>query len=297
MVARSVLLKGALTDTANLSVKSGDRTFTAALPTELMEVGIHMIPGLSGMDYVSVAATIPDSSAARAGIKPGDLLLAVNSIPLLSIPQLIDLVNQFRDQDIPVLLKRGQSELSVMVRPAYNEKEKRALIGIQFNTLYADKRFVAHPTPMSQIREHAGGIFRFLRALVTPSEAGKASQGVGGPLAILIMFWYAVQSSVMVAIWFTVMVNVNLAIINLLPLPVLDGGHICFALWEGITGKPVHPKIVNALWNGFAMVLIALFLLLTLRDVRRWILPNFTKSAPESAEQTNAVEDVAPSAP
>lgn len=289
-----IVLKLALTDDAKLLVKSADGEKTIDLETAQGDMGVHSVPGISGMDYVSVAGTMPNSSAQKAGLKPGDLLLSINGITLYSIPQLIDLVNDFKDQDVPVLIKRGDAEQTLTVRPAYNEKEKRAMIGIQFNTLYADKRFIVHPEPWDQIKGHASGIFRFLRALVTPSEAGKASQGVGGPLMIIIMFWYAVKSSLMIALWFTVMVNVNLAIINLLPLPVLDGGHIVFSLWEMLTKRPVPAKIVNVVWNTFAVVLISLFLLLTFRDVRRFVIPNFTNNDQEEEPVATDAPTAAP---
>jgi regulator of sigma E protease len=62
---------------------------------------------------------------------------------------------------------------------------------------------------------------------------------------------------------------VNLAIINLLPFPVLDGGHIMFALWEIVTRRKPNFKVVNALVNAFAILLIGLMLLLVYRDGRR----------------------------
>jgi regulator of sigma E protease len=90
---------------------------------------------------------------------------------------------------------------------------------------------------------------------------------------ILLMLWLMLKSSFMLAIWFTGFLNVNLAIINLLPLPILDGGHVVMNLWEGLTGRPAHPKFVNALANVFAVLFIALFLGLTFRDSVRHLVP------------------------
>ena len=103
-------------------------------------------------------------------------------------------------------------------------------------------------------------------------------------MAIFVMYWLAVKSSLMIAVWFTGFLNVNLAILNILPLPVLDGGHIVLSLWEWITRRPVSAKIVTWIWNLFAVLLIAVFLLLTYRDVVRLILPLFTRRAPAAAE-------------
>ena len=61
--------------------------------------------------------------------------------------------------------------------------------------------------------------------------------------------------------------NVNLAIINLLPIPVLDGGHVVFALWRGIFRREIPPRVLNALVNLFALLIIGLFLYLCFHDV------------------------------
>jgi Zn-dependent protease len=92
---------------------------------------------------------------------------------------------------------------------------------------------------------------------------------VGGPVAIIVYYYGMVQASLMLAVWFTGFLNINLAIINLLPIPVLDGGHIVFSLWEWVFRRPVHAKVINFLVNFFALLLIGVFLALTFRDVDR----------------------------
>jgi regulator of sigma E protease len=63
------------------------------------------------------------------------------------------------------------------------------------------------------------------------------------------------------------MICINLAIINLLPLPVLDGGHIVFSIWEMITRRKPHPRVISVLVTGFAVLLIGLMVLLVFKDV------------------------------
>jgi len=71
-------------------------------------------------------------------------------------------------------------------------------------------------------------------------------------------------------LWFSVILNVNLALLNLLPMPVLDGGHITLSLIEWIRRRPSHPKILNYLQNGFAIALISLMAYLAFFDVVDW---------------------------
>jgi len=102
----------------------------------------------------------------------------------------------------------------------------------------------------------------------------------------LLMFWWTVQQSLILAIWFTGFLNVNLAVLNLLPIPILDGGHVVFALWEMITRRPVSVRLVNALMNFFAVLLIGLAVLISCRDVVRYVFPIFSRFARSPAGQT-----------
>jgi regulator of sigma E protease len=86
---------------------------------------------------------------------------------------------------------------------------------------------------------------------------------------ILATLWISIKASLLNGVGFIRFLNVNLAILNLLPIPVLDGGHVLFAVWEAIFRRPAHPKVVTALVNVFASLLIAVFILLTYRDVLR----------------------------
>jgi regulator of sigma E protease len=77
------------------------------------------------------------------------------------------------------------------------------------------------------------------------------------------------QESYLNGLGFLRFLCVNLAILNMLPIPVLDGGHIVFALWEMLTRRKLHPKFVNALMNVFATLLIGLMVFIMLRDAVR----------------------------
>lgn len=288
-----ISVRAALTGRADLEVQTPDGVIAISLPTEDGGMGVRVLPGLAGMSFCKVAATIPDSSAARAGIQRDDLILEVDGVPLYSRGQMIDLIQDFRDQDVKVSVERAGERVELVVRPAYDAATGRALIGVQFNTVYADSSVMVHPDPWGQIHGHATLIFRFLRALVTPHEARAAAQGVGGPLAIFAMFWWAVKSSFMLALWFTCFLNVNLAVLNLLPIPILDGGHIVFAVIESIRRKPLSPRLVGIISNVFVVLLLALFLFLSYRDAVRLVIPSIFGGDRAPAVDTNAVQDAA----
>lgn len=274
------LLESSMRDRVELQVVSEEGVSRAVTCETEKFWGSRMITGIAPFSYCLVLNVRPDSSAKEAGILPRDRIVKLNGRPLFSREHLVMLVDQYRDVTVPVVIERGGAMMELQVTPKYDEEIGRALIGIEFNTLDVRR-------PVEQIKSHATMIFRILQKLATPKESKAASDSLGGPIAIFVIFWLSVQGSILVALSFTCFINVNLAIINLLPLPVLDGGHILFALIEMITRRPLHRKVADTLANIFAVLLITLFVLLSFRDVKRMILPMFADDEVSAAE-TNA---------
>jgi regulator of sigma E protease len=279
----------AIRKSVRLTVKSDGGEKFITVPTEKNWIGVWAVDGIHWVNYCSVISVVPGSSAEQAGIKPGDTILSLDGKKLFSQQHLISLVTEARNRKMPAVIRRGDKEIEVEVQPSYNEEAKRALIGVAFDMMNLDYDQIVHPRPGAQIRDSASMIFRFLRALVTPHEAKAASQALGGPVAIFVTYWWTVQKSFMLTLWFTMVLNVNLAIINLLPIPVVDGGHILFSLWELVTRRPNSSKIVNFIMNAFAGLLIGVFVMLTYRDFERMIVPLFSRGPATVAEPiTNA---------
>ena len=270
--------------------------------TEKTSMGVWMLPGIDGVDPCHVASVYPNSGAAAAGLQPGDQLLRFDGHDVYSRAHLSQMVEAAAGRPALLEFRRGGELLSAQVESAYDEKLDRHLIGIQFNTLAdLDYAALAHPTPWAQVKGHAAAIFDFLRALVTPATSGAAAEAVGGPVLILMMLWLMLKSSFILAVWFTGFLNVNLAIINLLPLPLLDGGHVVMNLWAGITRRPASPRLINALANAFAVLFIALFLTLTFRDSVRHLVPTvrhwFADDARDAAVPAVFEDKPAPATP
>ncbi|MGD9782150.1 MAG: RIP metalloprotease RseP [Kiritimatiellia bacterium] len=246
-----------------------------SIGVEKAAYGLRMLPGIEGMDPCFAAAVSPGSGAAAAGLQPGDQILRFDGQKVFSRAHLSQLVEAAAGRPAPIEVLRAGAVVASEVESAYDAKLERHLIGIQFNTI-GDLDFAvrSHPTPWAQVRGHATSIFSFLRALATPSTSGAAADAVGGPILILLMLWLMLKASFVLGISFTVFLNVNLAIINLLPIPVLDGGHVVMSLYEWIARRPPPPKFVNALYNVVVVLIIALFILLVFRDSIRYLVPS-----------------------
>ena len=276
-----------------LTIKKPEGIVSIRVPTEKNALGFRRVPGLSEVMMCNVGAVEPDSSAAQAGIRIGDVIKKFDNVAVLSIDHLIFLVSSRTGRQVPICIERNGKSVELQVTPRLDPALGRARIGIQFDLLSFDYDQVVHIPPGVQLRNHATAIFRVVRSLMTPKEAKATSRGLGGPFMIIFMIVDMVRKSIIIALWFTCFLNVNLAILNLLPIPILDGGHILFSLWELITRRPVNPKIIVWLSHIFAGLLIGVILLLSGRDVKR-ISQILRLSRPKLVQEqaTNSVPSV-----
>jgi len=140
---------------------------------------------------------------------------------------------------------------------------------------------VTHPTPQEQVGSAAGLVVRTLRALVTPASS-VGLQHLSGPLGIFERLVSLLRTDARQVLYFSVILNVNLAFLNLLPIPVLDGGHILFSVVEAIRRKQMEAKVVVRIQTCFVVLLAGFFLLVTYHDSMR--LKKRMEKPVESAE-------------
>lgn len=285
-----IIYEAALKESLTVQVRTqGGEERTITLVSEPFPIGGgRYIPGIDKQVPCLIIGVAPGKSAAKAGLKARDIITDFAGQPIYSVPQLIGLVNEHKDQSTPVVVLRDGNSMTFDVTPQYDETLGRALIGIEFNQMDMSKR------PVDQMIAWASPVFRLLRALVTPGEAKHAAGAIGGPPRILQMIWMAVDTSMLLALWIIGMLNVNLAIINLLPIPILDGGHIVFALIETVTRKKLHKKAVEWISTVFAVLLIILFVFLTFSDLWKMAKEKSASYANDVEQTTDQTSEPAP---
>jgi regulator of sigma E protease len=131
---------------------------------------------------------------------------------------------------------------------------------------------LVHPNPLDQIKSSVGQIFATIHTITSPkSEVGV--QQLGGAVMIARVYYNLFQSEDgwRQVLWFSVILNVNLALLNLLPLPVLDGGHILLSLLEVVRRRPVSARILNSIQTGFAVLIIGFMLYIAFFDTSDWV--------------------------
>jgi regulator of sigma E protease len=143
-------------------------------------------------------------------------------------------------------------------------KTQRVMIGIVYGKSYV----ITHPNPLEQIGDILLWTGKTLQALFTRGS-GVGAKHLSGPVGILDVFARLAMEDYRLALWFTILVNINLGILNLLPLPILDGGHIMFSLVEMARGRPIPARYVNAAQTAFLVLFVAFFLYVTTWDTLR----------------------------
>ncbi len=214
-----------------------------------------------------VAQVMKDSPAAEAGLKSQDIILAANDQKLIGIGDLADLLKTNGTKPMTLTIERDGREQQVTVTPRIPVSgEKNPMIGVRW-----DERGVTtiiHPSPWEQVTGSVNTIVETLAAVMSP-KSGITVQHLSGPVGIMRLYYQLFESpdGWRLALWFSVVLNVNLALLNMLPIPVLDGGHITLAIIEGIRRKPINVRLLEVVQTACAFVIIGLMMYLTFYDV------------------------------
>lgn len=284
-------LAGGKSNKVELTLRSADGERTVEVPLRIEKMGGRFVAGIHRGETCIVTAVEPGGAAEAAGLLTNDIVHAVDGVPVGGVEHFIDMIRTKADKKVLLLVERSNSKMELAVTPRFNEKYDRAMIGVGVGSLeQAVLPWMEYRNPWDQIRNDAKGIFRLLKALVTPREAGHAAGGMGGFIMIVVALWKSIQISWVSGIGFLRFLNINLAMLNLLPIPVLDGGNIIFFLWEWITGRRVNPRVQSVLVNTMAALLIAAMVWISVRDVFRLrdMMP-MLRNSPGVEATTNAL--------
>ena len=234
-------------------------------------VGLKML-NLDPRDHPEVLEVSSGSAAEKAGLKQGDHIVSFAGVPIAGRDQLIEVIHKRGGQPTEMRIDRGAQKLTLNITPTVDPTTKNGRIGIAFGSDSTQIYIVQKPgpTPLEQVRNETGKIFSFIGALIHSRETGVGAKDLAGPVGILAILANAVNNDYRLALSFLVMLNINLAIINLLPIPVLDGGHILMAIIEKIRRRPLSIKFVEYTTTGFAVLLIGVMLYITVfGDIKR----------------------------
>lgn len=233
----------------------------------------------------SVAA---GSLAEQAGFQPGDEILSLNGIPALSVATYQEIVSAQAAEPIAARVMRAGTE-TLLTIPAHPAAKPGATLGLTLTTGFK----LIHPSPFAQVYDHVVMTFRTLVSLIHPqSDIGLSK--VAGPVGIVRIFHSAAEAGIRAVLMFTILVNINLAIFNLLPIPVLDGGQMLFATIARLRGRALPANFIMAAQSTFVVLLFSMIIYVTFFDVSRVVRD---VQASNKAEAAPAAEKSEPAKP
>ena len=238
---------------------------------------IDMQPG-----RLVIAGIIQNSPADVAKLQKGDVIIALNDQQIYDIDAINQYVDANPDKVLTLTVRREGQTLSVRIRPAVpdrplsQEGKTHPIIGFYTGESTdgitwdaGGKMTTAHISPIEQVSAGVETITNTIGALLSPQSDIKL-QHMSGPVMIMRTYYLLFQSEFgwQLALWFSVVFNINLAIINLLPIPVLDGGHILLAILEAIRRRPLNIRVLEVLQGACAILLIGFMLYVSFYDVQ-----------------------------
>ena len=264
----------------------------------VIAVVLSLVPSVKfGELTAEIGDVIPDGPAAKAGMRVGDVVKAVGGREVKTWSDMQTEVQISGGKTVEFAVDRPQdsglpSRVLLSVTPERNEVTGAWFImALSVSNETGAVAWMPNRNPLKQLAWDAGSIFRVLKGLLTPKEAAATSAALGGPVMIAEGLYRQVRRDPWDGLGFLRFLNVNLAVLNLLPIPVLDGGLIMFALFALIFRRRVPEFIVKYLSLAFMVLLMGLMGLLILRDsMRSWKIHTYKPAASEASSSSNSSE-------
>lgn len=223
----------------------------------------------------AVQTVVAGSAAEQAGILPGDRILALDGEPVARFEELQRHVQPRAGQPIEILLRRGEGEVKIVATPAARPDDGRGMLGITGGVMERERLDPASAVAsgtwhmVSLSGQTLVGVWQMI-------TGQRGSEEIGGPLRIAQLSGQVAEMGAVSLLTFIALLSINLALINLFPIPILDGGHLVFYAAEAIRGRPLTARAQEYAFRGGFALLVTLMVLATWNDLTqlgivRWV--------------------------
>jgi len=223
-----------------------------------------------------VGKVIEDSPALSAGIMPGDVIKEINKTKIESFEDISRIISAGKGEQLNIIVDRDGRFKTLILSPVlkpdknvFGEEIEKYVIGIAGAGESFHKSLSPFAALLRSFKDTYGLIKLTLLSVGKMISGSVSADNLGGPLMIAQMAGEQAKAGIMNFAWFIALLSVNLGIINLFPIPVLDGGHLLFFGIEAATGKEVSNKLREKLVQFGAAVLVALMVFVFYNDIVR----------------------------
>ncbi len=230
-----------------------------------------------------VGEVMPESAAEAAGILPGDRIIRLNGTEIERFEDVQRIVRPSAGVSLEVVVLRGGEEIMMVMVPKQSElvdnfgnRQKIGLLGITRSGI----EYVQHDVPTAVWRAGKETLelsVATLEAIGQIIVGARSAEELGGPLRIAQLSGQVAESGLVAVLWFMAVLSINLGLINLFPIPLLDGGHLLFYIIEFVQGRPLGERAQEFGFRiGIALV-FSLMLFVTFNDLVQLEVFDFIK--------------------
>lgn len=225
---------------------------------------------------VQVALIMPDSPAQKAELNIGDSIVKLSfsssQFNVITVKQVQDFINSHKGEEITLTVQRGKETIDISLVPRLSPPAEEGPLGIAL-VRTAIKKFPWYRSPIEGVKATALltkdtvlGWGDVIKSLINRQPTGVQ---LVGPVGVLDLFAKASQLGVNYFLQFIAIISVYMAVFNILPIPVTDGGRLLFLVIGKIRGKPIRQKIEQGIDAVFFFLLIGLMVWVTIKDIIR----------------------------
>jgi regulator of sigma E protease len=243
-----------------------------------MAVLIYSAIYMTGVPRVPavVGDVLPESPAMMAGLAQGDRILEIDGKPVELWHDLKRIVSKSAGRELTFVVERGERKINLIVVPRlmadrniFGEQIREGRIGIKASDIRIYKSYPPHVATWKGIQRTVDITRLTVLSVIKLIQGTVPAKSIGGPIMIVQMTGEQARASFFSYVSFIALLSVNLAILNLLPIPILDGGHIFFLSIEAIMGKPISVRWREVAQQVGLVLIISLMIFALLNDLTR----------------------------
>lgn len=221
-----------------------------------------------------IGSVIENNPAQVAGIEAGDKIISIDGKVVQSWDEVVKIIHVSKDKELNIKIMRGQEEKTFDIKPVVDEKTKNAIVGISPTF---EKSFIKSiPMAFKQLIFIMKGMIDFFVQLFMKlfmiDTTKDIMKDMVGPVGIIHLIGEAAKTSIYNLLSLAAIISINLGMVNLLPIPALDGGRLVFLLVEALRGKPLDPEKEGFIHFAGFVLLMGLMIFMVYKDVIRFNL-------------------------